>query len=89
MRKKLPLFILIMLVLAGPIAGTADKSSAVDNAFYFDDVIAKAEQMAHKPYQPPQPLPSYLGSLTFDQWRNIVFRNDSVLSSWLSVSAAG
>jgi glucans biosynthesis protein len=79
MRTILTFFILIFSVPAGPIAGFECASSAA-GAFHFKDVIAKAEQMAHKPYQPPRPMPSSLSSLTFDQWRSIVFRNDK--SPW-------
>jgi len=72
-------FIMLFSVLPGFLFG-GGRVSAAGTAFHFNDVIAKAEQMAHKPYQPPKPIPSYLGSLSYDQWRNIVFRSDK--SPW-------
>jgi glucans biosynthesis protein len=80
LRAKLPLLMMIVSILTGPLIGAEGKSSAADGTAYFDAVIARAEQMAHKPYQPPEPVPQYLDRLTFDQWQNIVFREDQ--SPW-------
>lgn len=79
-RGKLPLLMMILSILVGPLNGSEGKSSAADGTAYFNTVIARAEQMAHEPYQPPEPVPLYLDRLTFDQWQNIVFREDQ--SPW-------
>jgi periplasmic glucans biosynthesis protein len=54
--------------------------SFAGSRFSFSDVIAEAERMAHKAYQPPPPLPAGLRNLTLNQWRDIVFRKDK--SPW-------
>lgn len=55
--------------------------SAAESAFAFKDVIQKAEEMAHKSYQPPPDIPKYLSNLTYEQWRSIYFRNTQSLWS--------
>ncbi|MEJ2164814.1 MAG: glucan biosynthesis protein G [Desulfobacterales bacterium] len=75
-RAKLPFLMIIVSILTNPLGGTVGTLCAADGTAYFDAVIARAEQMAHKPYQPPEPVPQYLDRLTFDQWQNIVFRED-------------
>ena len=72
-RFKVPVLILAFSVCVGSICAGSE-SSAAGSRFYFSDVIARAEQMAHKPYQPPKPMPSDLDSLSFNQWRDIAFR---------------
>lgn len=43
-------------------------------AFSFEDVTAKAQQLAAQPYQPPESIPQWLQKLTYDQWRDIRFK---------------
>jgi periplasmic glucans biosynthesis protein len=76
MGAKLPLFMMIVSILTAAFIGIEGQSCAADAASYFNAVIARAGQMAHEPYQPPEPIPLYLDRLTFDQWQNIVFRQD-------------
>ena len=79
-HPKLSFFTMIFSVLAASIAMGGDESSAAREGFSFNNLIVRAEQLAQKPYQAPQPIPSDLDSLTFNQWRNIVFREDK--SPW-------
>jgi periplasmic glucans biosynthesis protein len=77
---QLLLLISAFSLSAGLMVLTADQSAAADQLFSFADVIEKAEQLAHKPYQPPEPIPKRLSDLTFDQWKNIAFRSNK--SPW-------
>jgi glucans biosynthesis protein len=77
---QLLLLISAFLLSAGIMILSADQSAAADRLFSFADVIEKAAQLAHKPYQPPTPIPKRLSDLTFDQWRSIAFRSDK--SPW-------
>jgi len=79
LRFRLPFFFLAISIWVGSIAAGGE-SSAAGNRFYFSDVIDRAKQMAHTAYQAPKPLPSDLDSLSFNQWRDITFREDQ--SPW-------
>jgi glucans biosynthesis protein len=51
-------------------------------AFDLDDVAAKAADLAQQPYRdPPKKVPDWMliGSMTYDQWRDIRFRPDQAL----------
>jgi glucans biosynthesis protein len=67
--RQMPLA-LILLALALP--GTA-------RGFGFEDVSAKAQELAKASYQEPQQVPAWLRDLTYDQWRDIRFRPERAL----------
>lgn len=78
------LALLTMLSMAG--ASAAPPGPAASEPFGFDEVIAKAKQLAQTPYTPPRPsLPHFLvarekgGGLSYDQYRDIRFRPDRAL----------
>ena len=64
----------LLLVL---MAGLASRPAA---AFDFDDVVAKAQKLAHEPYVDPKgPVPEWLLKVSYDQWRDIRFRPERSL----------
>src|SRR6266478_7573748 len=50
-------------------------------AFGFKDVADKAQQLAGKPFQalPDSQIPDFLKNITYDQWRDIRFKNSNTL----------
>ena len=48
--------------------------------FNFDDVTEVARKLAAEPFRPPQPIPEFLTSLTYDDYRDIRF--DTKQSVW-------
>jgi glucans biosynthesis protein len=66
-------FVLAALLSLGPLAPAV-------HAFGFDDVAARARQLAAQPYKRPENgLPKELQGLTYDQYRDIRFRPDRAL----------
>lgn len=49
------------------------KTAAANNPFTFNDVVQKAEKLAHKPYQSPPSIPKYLRNMSYQQWQDIRF----------------
>ncbi len=45
----------------------------------FDTVIGVAGELSREPYRPPGPIPAALGALSYDQARDIRFRDDATL----------
>src|SRR5262245_1411203 len=48
-------------------------------AFDFDDLIHRAQEVAAQPFAEPQRVPSWLLEITYDQWRDIRFRPEFAL----------
>ena len=48
-------------------------------SFGFEQVAAKAQQLASTPFKPPPTVPDWLIKLSYDQWRDIRFRPDQAL----------
>lgn len=42
-------------------------------AFGLDDVAARAQEMAQKPYEAPKPIPQFMRDLSYDEFRSIRF----------------
>jgi len=47
--------------------------------FAFDDVRARAQALASKPFEPPPAVPEWLTEITYDQWRDIRYRPEATL----------
>jgi glucans biosynthesis protein len=47
--------------------------------FGFEQVAAKAKQLAGEPFKAPPTVPDWLTKITYDQWRDIRFRTDQTL----------
>lgn len=66
------------LVAALTAATGADPAPAAP--YGFEDVVAKAEQVAEQPYQDPSGrVPRWLLDISYDQWRDIRFRPERAL----------
>lgn len=70
-----------MLLLA--LVGYSPRSEAA--GFGFQDVVAKAKQLADKPYQPPPAIPRSLRELRYDEFRTIRFMPEKSL--WRDTNA--
>lgn len=69
-----------LLVAAVLLAGLAGRSSADDEPFTFVEVVARAKDLAAKPYvDPAGNVPDFLLRLTYDQWRDIRFKESKTL----------
>jgi glucans biosynthesis protein len=68
---KVTLFLVFLTSATGAMAG----------AFGFNDVVDKARQSAGKPYQavPDSQIPDFLKNITYDQWRDIRYKNSKTL----------
>ena len=65
--------------LVGAIAATAITAGTAA-AFDLNDVIARAQQLAERAYEaPPDQVPEWLRTITYDQWRDIRFRPEDAL----------
>jgi glucans biosynthesis protein len=66
------------LVLAAVFAAPG---ASAGQPFGLDDVAAKAQALAAKPYEPPPKdgVPDWLRKITYDKWRDIRFRPDRAL----------
>lgn len=74
-----PIAVLLLAIVTGDPAmaqQTAAQPAATERqAFGFDDVVRRAEQLAKQPYQPDRPeLPQAFRNLQYDQYRDIRFR---------------
>jgi periplasmic glucans biosynthesis protein len=71
-----------VLAAAALVAGAASLvlSPAPAGAFSLDDVAAKAKALAAQPFQDPvETVPTWLGELSYDQWRDIRFKPERSL----------
>lgn len=67
---------------ASPSPKTSPKASPKATpaaAFGFDNVAAKAKQLATEPFKAPPQVPEWLTKINYDQWRDIRFRTDQTL----------
>jgi glucans biosynthesis protein len=63
--------------LAGPLS---DAEVRAESRFSLQDVVAKAKEEAARPFSGPEKkVPDFLLDLTYDQWRDIRFRQDKTL----------
>ncbi len=68
--------ILFYLCAAWPL-----NASAVESKFQFQQVIDQARQLASRPFkqEPDNKIPDFLKNLTYDQWRDIRFKDSKTL----------
>ena len=65
----------MLLVLA-----TVSLAARTASAFELEDVATRARQLAQEPFHDPRgQVPDWLLKLTYDQWRDIRFRDDHAL----------
>ena len=62
----------LLLLVAAP-------AHAAAPTFGFEQIADKAQQLAKAPFKPPPTVPDWLTKITYDQWRDIRFRNDQAL----------
>ena len=84
--KRLAIVLLAMLAahtapglqeVAPPATQTVAPPPPEQQAFDFEDVYRRAEQLAEQPYQPDRPeLPAVFRDMQYDQYRDIRFRPD-------------
>ncbi len=60
--------------------GLLPAPALANSHFNFDDVTEVARKLAAEPFRPPQPIPEFLTSLTYDDYRDIRF--DTKQSVW-------
>lgn len=60
-------------------AAEQTKQSETDGAFSYDEVVAKAEALAAKAYEPREKIPKFLQNLGFSGLNKIRFKNDHAL----------
>jgi glucans biosynthesis protein len=71
---------MLRLIVTACIAAATFMTAPSTQAFDFEDVAARAEAQARKPYRPMQRTPPQeLQALTYDQYRDIRFRPDHAL----------
>jgi glucans biosynthesis protein len=58
---------------------TAAANATPAPGFDFDDVAAKAKDLAKEPFKAPPQVPEWLAKINYDQWRDIRFRTDQTL----------
>ena len=66
-------FCLLLAIAALPLPSRAAES------FTFADVQAKAQDLAGTPYVPAAPVPEFLTSLSYDEWRSIRYLPEKAL----------
>lgn len=75
MSARFAVVVTALLALAA-----ADPRATSAAPFGFDDVATKARHVAEKPFEEPKVrVPEWLGKITYDQWRDIRFRQDQTL----------
>lgn len=73
----LSLVIATSAAVAAPVAPTPATSPG--RGFGFEQVAAKAKQLAAEPFKAPPVVPEWLAKINYDQWRDIRFRTDQTL----------
>ena len=76
------LAIAALTLLPATVAPTAAAPTATATpraGFGFEDVAAKAQQLAAGPFKAPPQVPEWLTKISYDQWRDIRFRSDQTL----------
>ena len=74
-NRKIP----IASVVAWTLLLSATWVSPVSAHFHFEQIAERAKKLAEQAYQPPEPIPEWLGRITYDQWRDIRYRPDRSL----------
>jgi len=71
----------LLLASSRPIAAapTATANATPAPGFGFDNVAAKAKELAKEPFKAPPQVPEWLTKINYDQWRDIRFRTDQTL----------
>ncbi|HSQ12653.1 MAG TPA: glucan biosynthesis protein G [Candidatus Deferrimicrobium sp.] len=64
------------------VVGLAPATSAANGQFGFDGVAEMAKKLAAEPFRAPKPIPEFLTSLSYDDYRDIRF--DTKQSFWRS-----
>lgn len=57
----------------------APSSAAANGRFGFDNVAEIAKKLAAEPYRPANPVPEFLTTLSYDEYRDIRFNTDKAL----------
>ncbi len=77
LRIQIIRIVLPAVIMAGPLPATKVQA---DSGFSLADVTAKAQDEATRSFSDPQnSVPDFLLKLTYDQWRDIRFKNDKTL----------
>ncbi len=69
----------VLIAAAFLVAAAGPAVAAPTPPFGLEQVAAKAQQLATQPFQKPAQVPDWLTKITYDQWRDIRFRNDQTL----------
>jgi periplasmic glucans biosynthesis protein len=79
-RSSLVLSACVLLLCAGRPLPAAAAAPSPTPAFTFEDVTARAQQLAKDAFKDPHgEVPAWLTQITYDQWRDIRFRPDRAL----------
>lgn len=71
--------VLVSIIFCAAILGP-QRLFAADSRFSFQQVVEKAKALAAGPFvDPADKLPDFLKNLTYDQWRDIRFKDDKTL----------
>ena len=80
-RRKLTIY---MWIVSALVAALIPASNAL--AFAFEDVIARAQQLAAGPYQPPVETPGFMREMGYDEYRGI--RHQAQHNLWRDAHSA-
>ncbi len=79
-RRTRGAFFILLFAMGGLDGFAAPTAPPAEPAFKFDDVVAKARDLAAQPFQDPRgSVPDFLLKATYDQWRDIRFQPDKSL----------